>query len=411
MRNILLVIKHEILTTLGKRSFWIMTFLFPALVIAFSFGSQVVAEKSFEGEEQELWSEDAAKLYAIGYVDEIALIEALPPGLSPGLLQPFPDEAAAQAALEAGEVEQYYLIPSNFIESGELVLVDSEFSPFGSMVESNLFEYVVKYNLVGDEKLTNVLMDPTPLVENIPLAPQGGTDTSSPASFSYWIPYATLFVFFFVITMTSGFMLQSVAQEKENRTVEVLLLSLRPRELMLGKVVGLGVVALLQMTIWGGGGLLMMDRRLGLVEAAAALTLPPGFVAWAALYFVLGYLLYASILGAIGALAPTAREGTQFTFIAMLPLMIPMWLNNVFAQTPNGSLATFLSFFPLTAPVSMVTRLVAGGVPTWQPAVGLLGLAATTYLFVLLAARFFRADTLLSSAGLDWQRIVREFRK
>jgi ABC-2 type transport system permease protein len=116
-------------------------------------------------------------------------------------------------------------------------------------------------------------------------------------------------------------------------------------------------------------------------------------------------------LGAIGALAPTAREGAQFTFVVILPLMIPLWLNNVFTQTPNGGLATFLSLFPLTAPTSMVTRLAAGGVPAWQPAVGLVGLAATTYVFVLLSARFFRADTLLSSASLQWRRIVQEFKR
>jgi ABC-2 type transport system permease protein len=91
-------------------------------------------------------------------------------------------------------------------------------------------------------------------------------------------------------------------------------------------------------------------------------------------------------------------------------LLIPLWLNSVFTQTPNGGLATFLSLFPLTAPTSMVTRLVTGGVPPWQPVVGLLVLAATTYLFVLLSARLFRADTLLSSASLQWRRIIKELR-
>lgn len=409
MRNVLLVIKHEIITTLGKRSFWVMTILFPALVIALSIGSQVLAEKSFEQDEEDLLTGgDDAGVQVIGYVDEAGLITQLPQGVPPEMLRAFPDKDAAQAALEAGELRQYYHIPADFIETGELVLVDREFTPLGSFTGGRLFEYVINWNLVGDERLAGVLLSPKPPVENKPLAPQGGTDTSGPLG--YWVPFATMFIFFFVITMSSGFMLQSVAKEKENRTVEVLLLSLRPRELMLGKVVGLGVVALLQMGLWGGAGLLGLNQRTQLMETAAAFTLPPGFLVWAVLYSLLGYVLYASALGAIGALAPTAREGTQFTFIALLPLLIPVWLNNVFTQSPNGGLATFLSLFPLTAPTSMVTRLVAGGVPAWQPAVGLLGLAATTYLFVLLSARFFRADTLLSSASLHWRRIVQEFR-
>jgi ABC-2 type transport system permease protein len=209
-----------------------------------------------------------------------------------------------------------------------------------------------------------------------------------------------------VITMSSGFMLQSVAREKENRTMEVLLVTLQPRQLMLGKILGLSVVALLQMAVWMAGALLVLSRGQDILGMAGAVTLPSGFLLWALLYFVLGYLLYASLMGAIGALAPTAREGQQFTFFVLLPLLIPLWLNSVFVHTPDGTLAVALSLFPLTAPTSMMTRLVATSVPGWQLAVSLLGLALTTYLLVALAARFFRADTLLSSSSLHWRQLL-----
>jgi ABC-2 type transport system permease protein len=98
------------------------------------------------------------------------------------------------------------------------------------------------------------------------------------------------------------------------------------------------------------------------------------------------------------------REGSQLTFVVLLPLMLPLALNAAFVRAPDGPLTTLLSLFPLTAPTSMITRLVVSEVPTWQPVAGLLGLAATTYLFVLIAARFFRAETLLSTAPLRWPR-------
>jgi ABC-2 type transport system permease protein len=174
----------------------------------------------------------------------------------------------------------------------------------------------------------------------------------------------------------------------------------------------LGVIALFQLVVWMGGGLLFLGRGQQVLGAAAgAFSLPPGFMIWVLLYFVFGYAAYASALGAIGVLAPTAREGAQFTFIILLPLMLPLWLNTIFLQEPNGTLATLLSLFPPTSPLSMVARLAAGRVPTWQPFVGLLGLAGMTYAMVLLAARLFRADTLLSHASLDWQRILRELRR
>jgi ABC-2 type transport system permease protein len=115
-------------------------------------------------------------------------------------------------------------------------------------------------------------------------------------------------------------------------------------------------------------------------------------------------------LGALGALAPTVREGTQFTFLAIMPLLAPIWLNAAFTQAPDGALATALSLFPLTAPTAMATRLSVGHVPFWQPLVSLIGLIVTTYLFVLLAARLFRADTLLSDASLNWGRLRAELR-
>jgi ABC-2 type transport system permease protein len=217
-----------------------------------------------------------------------------------------------------------------------------------------------------------------------------------------------MFLFFFSLTQSSGLMLASVSKEKETRTAEVLLLSLRARELMLGKVIGLGLVAALQLGIWAIGGVLTLGR--GSSIAVTGYSLSISFLGWAVLYFGFGYLVYASALAAVGVLAPSAREGAQFTFIVLLPLMIPLWLISAFVEEPNGILVTVLSLFPLTAPLAMVTRLVSGSVPMWQPVVGLLGLAVTAYLFVLLAARLFRADTLLSTTSLSLRRFLDELK-
>jgi ABC-2 type transport system permease protein len=215
-------------------------------------------------------------------------------------------------------------------------------------------------------------------------------------------------IFYLVITMTGSFMLQSVSKEKENRTIEVLLLSVRPRDLMLGKILGLGVVALLQIVVWGGAMLVFGGVSL---NGLSALGLPDGFFIWALLYFVLGYLVYASLLGALGALAPSAREGAQFTFFVMLPLFIPLMLNSALIEAPNSGLTTFLSLFPLTSPVTMITRLAAGNVPIAQLLLGLVLLAITTYGIIVYSARFFRADTLLSFNALNFKRIVQEIRR
>ncbi len=413
MRKIVLVVKHEILSTLGKPSFWLTTFVLPAFIMAISFGSQFISAQIFE-EEAEIPAEtDSPQTLAIGYVDQADLIQALPEDIPAQLVQAFSSETEAQAALEAGDLRQYYLIPPDYLETGDLLVVERDFAPMGNLPTMELFKYVMTYNLVGDAKLAKLAAAP---LENIGVTALEKTTTSGEDyGTRFLIGYGVLFIFFFVLSMSSSFMLRSVSQEKESRIVEVLLVSLRPRELMFGKVLGLGAVALLQMGIWMGGSMLVLTRGDSFLSSLGMMldqvVFPQGFFAWALAYFILGYLLYASLLGAIGALAPNARETGQFTFLAMLPLMLPLWLNTAFVEAPNGALATVISLFPLTAPTSMLPRLVAGGVPAWQPWGGVVLLAAATYFFILLSARFFRADTLLSTAALNWERLVKEFKQ
>ena len=412
MKNIWIVIKHEIITMVTKPSFWLTTFLLPAVIMGFSFGAQLIGQRMIP-EEDEIISGESERALAIGYVDHAGIITDLPASIPTEMVQSYPDEETAATALRAGEIGQYYVIAEDYIASGEIVAMEKEFSLLGNLPQLTLLELIVNYNMIGDETIARRVANPIPNLQTHALRPASEISESMDARFI--VAYGTLFIFFFVFTMSSGFMLQSVSREKENRTVEILLVSLEPKELMLGKVLGLGFVALLQVVIWLGGSLLTLSRGKtmlsGLGIVLGNINLPDGFIVWALLYFVLGYLLYASALGAIGALAPNARETGQVTFVILLPLMIPLWLNTSFTQAPNGALATALSLFPLTAPTSMLPRLAVGGVPLWQPIASLIGLTITTYIFVALSARFFRADTLLSSASLDWKRLVKEIKE
>lgn len=416
MRNLLLVIKHEITSTIGKRSFWFTTFLFPLLILAFAVGPQLLARDAISTEVAAGVGGGSLAGQALGYVDQAGIVTGLPAALPAGLLRAYSDAGAAAAAVAAGEIGGYYVIPADYVSAGKVTYLAPDVAIMSGGGIESLIDYVLRYNLAGDETLAGLLDNPTPSVILQPVAPpQPGATTPANGpqggntAGNFGVSFVAMFVLFFVITMSAGYMLQSVVHEKESRTAEVLLLSVRPRELMLGKVVGLGVVALAQMAIWIGAGLLASGQSNALLPAGG-FTLSPALVAWIVLFFLGGYLVYSSAFGAIGALAPNLREGSQFTFVALLPLLLPLWLNSAFMTAPHGALATALSLFPLTAPTAMVTRLAAGGVPTWQPFVALAGVAVAAYLFVVLSARFFRADTLLSSNSLSWSRLGRELR-
>jgi ABC-2 type transport system permease protein len=427
MRTLRLVVLHELKSTASKRSFWLMTLLFPVVITAISLGPQLLARRSVESELRDATAAAGRGTEALGYVDSAGLIRQLPPDLSAAAFRPYADVGSARGAVRSGEISGYFLVPTDYLRSGRAVLVTPELSLMTADRRSKQLDYVLRYNLAGDAALASLLMDPTPVVvtRSLAIAPSA-TETTRRGPATSFLPIALMFILFFAITMSASYMLQSVVKEKENRTAEVLLVSLHPRDLMLGKVIGLGALALGQMAIWLVGGVLLSGSGLDLTgmlrnpQAApaiaqsavpAGLGLPPGFALWALLFFLGGYVVYSSALGALGALAPNMREGSQFTFVFLIPLLTPVWLNYVFTEQPHGLLATILSLFPLTAPTAMVARLAAGGVPLWQAALSLVGLTLTAYLFIHLAARFFRADTLLSGGSLSWRRIAGELRR
>jgi ABC-2 type transport system permease protein len=418
MHKIWLVIKQEVVSTLRQRSFWITSFLFPLIIFAMTFGSQIVAEGMMDdGEEQNADTAVATDEREIaGYVDLAGVIEEVPENFPEGFLRAYPGETEARAALEAGEIESYYLVPKEFYQTGETVLIQEQFSPMQEFNDVPPFEYLLTYNLTGDRDAAALIMSPVPKTETVSLAPeprdQEGEAAGADGFAATILPMAMIFIFFFVLTMSSNYMLRSVTKEKETNVMEVLLLSLRPLELMVGKIIGLGALALLQMAIWLAGVFFVLGEGLPMVGllAGASPQLPPRMLVWFALYFLFGYFTFASALGAIGSMAPNAREGSQFTFAVLLPLMIPLWLNQSLINEPNGTLATVLSILPLTSPVSMVSRLAATTVPLWQILLSLALSAATAYGFVLLSTKFFRADNLLSGAGLSWERILGELK-
>jgi len=421
MRNIWLVIKHEVVTTLKRPSFWIMTFLMPALLLGLQiYGAIQDSDLDLAGAEADKTEETSIKMPVIGLVDQAGLIAEIPEGFPPDLFLPYADEATARAALEADEIEQYVHIPADYIATGDVTVYDKNFQIivrgetmgvtfYGA--NEGVLSYLINLNLSGDAQLVSALRDPIPpaYAERHVINPPVETDESVRA-LAEIVARVTPYMFYFILLVGSGYLLHSVAAEKENRTVEALLLSLHPRELMMGKILGLSVVTLVQLGVWFGGGMLILNRRAASLDVSG-FTFPPGFVVWAILFLVLGFLLFASVMAAAGAIAPTAREGNQVTWLLILPLLPTLMFSSLFVEEPNNPLTLVLSLFPFSAPSAMVTRLAVGEVPLWQIIVSLLGLALTTYLMVVLAARFFRADNLLSDTPFSLRRLATAWRE
>jgi ABC-2 type transport system permease protein len=424
MRNIWLVIKHDIGVTLRQRSFWIFTFLVPVILLALNIYN-VIESDAMGGPAPETSEEETAPeiagLPAIGLVDEANLVAEMPPGFPEDLFMRFPDKAAARAALEDGIVAQYVYLPADYVRDRRIEIYDRNFqimmsgdnmgvAPLGGNAKW-VMPYIINYNLVNDEQLLLALQNPVPgaLAEYHALRPPAEAESGN-QDLARIIGTALPYVYYFLLIMGGSYLMRSVVAEKENRTAEVLLVSVNPRELMVGKMLAMSVVMWLQVIVWVGGGIIMLNKGAELLNVAQY-SFPPGFVAWAIAFLILGYLLYASVMAAAGAIAPNAREAGQVVWLLVLPLMPTLMFGTVFMESPNGTLPVVLSLFPFSAPSAMVTRLALTEVPAWQVLVSLAGLALTAYLFVVLAARFFRSGNLLSQDSFNLRRLATGWRK
>lgn len=417
MRKIWLVTQHEIKTTLAKPSFWITAFLLPAVLIGFNLFS-FAQQDELIGNGNDPASDETAGAPSIGLVDEGGLITHLPDGVPADVFIFYKNVETARSALEAGTVAQVVYLPADYIAGGKIKVYAQNFQILGANNDGvgfdgtadAMFRQMLNANLIGNEQTARIFDNPTPgwLAEKHDITPSKeapGEIFEENQAMARTVASVIPYVFYFVMVISSGLMLQSVSAEKENLTVEVLLLSLHPRQLMFGKILGLSALALLELIIWLGGGMFFFNRGSSLFNLSG-FTFPPGFVVWAVLFFAFGFLLYASIMTAAGALAPTAREGGRIIILLIIPLMPTLMFGSEFFENPHGAIAMVLSLFPFSAPSAMVARLAVAEVPIWQPLLSLGGLIACTYVAVVLAGRFFRADNLLSAASFSWRRLM-----
>jgi ABC-2 type transport system permease protein len=213
------------------------------------------------------------------------------------------------------------------------------------------------------------------------------------------------FVLFFAIFTGAGILLNSVIEEKSSRILEVLLSSTTVPELLGGKILGVAGVSAFIIAGWGAMGLLALQRAApGMVAEVGAALMTHGLVIWFAFFFVLGYLMYASVFAAIGAFCETVREAQTLLGPIMILISIPVMFLTLALEHPDAPLIVALSWIPPFTPFLMTARL-ASGPPLWQVLGALMLMAATTTTVVWLCARAFRAGAL-STGKLDLRRLT-----
>ncbi len=431
MNRVAVVARREFVSTVCRKSFLIWTLAMPLFVALYGLVVTVptinAKRKAAAGSTIGIVSQTAQVAFSDTLVgapppDSSALSAVVPAGgarmVSVGSMRfvGFPDTTAARIAFNRGQVSAFYVLPDTFMASGTAFRFgpkesvardgDSERAAFDRLlrravlaghVDSEVLERAV--SPIAAKKLRVVeLQDDGQFAERA----KGDRVTA------FLVPL--LFGVLLVISMMGSgtTLLLGVAEEKENRVMEILLSSVRPPELFAGKMIGLGGAALLQLAIWIGGGLLFSAQGLPLLISNATSAHVPVHV-WLGclLFFLGGYFQYGSLMLGFGSLGNSARESQQITWVWTMLTMLPFILLGSFLEDPNGTLARTLSFVPITAPLAMMLRMTGGGLAWWELPVSLLIVLGGAAMALMLSAKLFRIGILLYGKRVTLPEILR----
>ena len=224
-------------------------------------------------------------------------------------------------------------------------------------------------------------------------------------------------VFFFVMVLYSAILswgvaiARSITEEKQSRIIEVLLNTLTPRDLMIGKLVGVGLAGFTQLGIWAVAGLAITSPALpALAAQVGAIHIPVYVFLFFVLFFVLGFMLFASLFMVVGAMSTTDQDMQQLQTLVTLPMLIPLMSLVLFMQDPNGPIAVGMSLIPVFTPMVMQARIILLMPPAWQILLSIALMLLTIFFAVTFAARVFRVGILMHGKRPTIRELVHWYR-
>ena len=406
MTNLGKVFKFEFLNLITRRSFLLMIVLVPLIPILLFTLLGLLNDDQTQTLGQMFTSEVANPL-PIGVVDQSGIVTDFPDWLTNGNLVEVADENTARQRTVANQLEGFFVISSDYVDSGKVTYFKPEINMITEIVQQGTLDELINFNLMdSDQDMFLRYTNPVNYTYEY-LNPETADTRDQNLVANYVVPYVITMLFYMLILISSSIMINAVGKDKDNKTIEIMLTSVSPMDLFLGKLLGYGAASLLQMLAWGGGVVAFMKLGGQSLAFLQGTSLPNQVMILGIPYFLLGFFLYGSLMAGIGALAPNLREGNSSSFILTMPLIFVLLIINQLISEPNSFFITFLSILPLTSSVVMMTRLAIGMVPFWQIALSFGVLFATVFLVVRGVSNLFSSQTLLSGDKFNMKTFFR----
>lgn len=432
MNKILLIIQREYLSRVKKKSFLVMTFLVPVLIIGMY---ALIAFLTVKGGDKkaEVKVVDESGIFASNFKDSPSVDYSI---AKEGL------EVAKKEALSNGNGFVLY-IPANIEDGGKIELFSKKKAGLSAI--SNMEKQM--NDLLRNKQLKDAGIDPATLkqidpdldIDSVELSEEGEKDSSAGAA--YAIGFAAAILIYISLFIYGAQVMRGVIEEKTSRIVEVVISSVKPFQLMMGKIVGVGLVGLTQFILWivlsttltgAAGKILLKDKfdqvktevsvngtskvdqttdtdsgpAAKILNAVQTLNLP--YILGCFLVFFLGgYLIYSALFAAIGAAVDNETETQQFMFPITLPLLFTYIMSFSFiVNNPDSTLSFWLSIIPFTSPIAMMVRLPFG-VPGWELALSMVLLIGGFIFTTWLAARIYRVGILMYGKKVNFKELAK----
>ena len=429
--KIWLITKREYLTRVQTKSFLLSTFLTPLFIIGLMGLVIYVTVSENEAPKQVVVIDETLRIS--NKLVEIDPVRYIPSDESP--------EVIREEVLE-GQWDGYILIESDFLsENSTATFVHNGAGgiSFYESLRSDLRDVTREIKLQDNDVPQDIIsiFEERPSLENKRINEEGIEEDSN--AFVSSIAGILIGVFIFIGLFGYGaILMRSVIEEKTSRIVEIITSSVKPIELMVGKLVGVCLVALTQFGLWIAtyAGITVLaapvaqffiTQRMGRVptdmvnpgmESASVdlsfldqFSVNPVFLMYFFVFFILGFLMYSSIFAAIGAAVDSEQDSQQFMTPVMLPILIGYMLNFRIAEVPDSTFATIVSLFPLTSPINMMTRLLVSNVPFWEVLLSIVLLIASVAGMMLLSAKIYRTGILMYGKKPSFKEIFKWIRQ
>lgn len=422
-----LIVKREFLNKIRNKSFIIMTFVSPFLFVLFAVVIGYLS--AMKSDVKRIGIHDESGLFLNSFLNDESYHYYDVTDVDKSILKDSVMTKAYDGVLYIPEFDDY----KKYEKGVEYISEDSPSIGFLSNIERTLEIKLTRYNLTkaGYDTLQ---IDKAKANVSLVLSKSSGEETLRGLNeIKMIIGSAFGYMIMMFIIIYGTMVMRSVIEEKTNRIIEIIVSSVKPMQLMLGKILGTTLAGVLQFVIWAVVGavlLMVVQNFLGLNTAVPSgelaavsnpesisklelylkeiLMLPIGsLVIYFFIFFIGGYFLYSSMYAAIGAAVDNETDTQQFMFPVIAPLMVGIYVGFfTVINDPNGTIATVFSMIPFTSPIVMLMR-IPFGVPTWQIITSIVLLFATFIGIVWLAAKIYRIGILMYGKKPTWKEIFK----